>query len=324
MIRCLRLAGANKTLRARGPIAALMILMSGAVLAQVGPGPFGPFQPGQPGQPGQMGMPGQPGMMPGPWMMPPGSALPGQHSPEIGKRLGQIMVLQALVGAGFGAQETANALPPLRALLKAEQELKERSLKILDAEKARLLASVNPGQGEQPLHEQLRAENEKFGQVHQRTWDALAQAIGPQRTELLRRLLGQGTEMMGMPGRPGGQQAFPRPGPGFPGPAGGGPGLPLEEPGDTLEAPRPPDPNEPQPGPEAQLRPTQPRRPGQPGAQPQRPGVPGQPGFAQPGMPGQPGFGQPGQVPMPFMMGPQISLEDLVALLEARRAALSK
>jgi hypothetical protein len=41
-------------------------------------------------------------------------------------------------------------------------------------------------------------------------------------------------------------------------------------------------------------------------------------------MPGQPGFGQPGQVPMPFMMGPQISLEDLVALLEARRAALSK
>jgi hypothetical protein len=184
-----------------------------------GAGRFGGGQ-GQPRQPGQFGPPGgqgfggpQPGFMPMAPMM-----------PEMAKKTNQIMVLRRLLDMGLTAKDIAAALPPLKELRDAEKALQSRMEQVLDEEKRALLAADPGSQPQVDNGEKMRQVSERFHEVQNRTWEQLNRTIGPEKTQGLRELVGQGGFGPGAGFGGGFGQGGGFGGPGF-GPGGGGGGF---------------------------------------------------------------------------------------------------
>lgn len=287
-------------------------------------------QRGRPGQPPPQGDPfGQPGRLPGqPGFAPDPMMMLGTQSPELAKKMRSIMALREMLGMRLTSRNISAALPILKELRDAEKTMQSRAEQLLEEERKALLAAEPdepppPGAGEK-----MQMEMQRYHDKQMRAWENLVQAIGPEKTIGIRRLLGQG----GLPPNiGGGNDPFGQPvqqgQPGFaplPGqPVRPAPGLPPDPNGlPTAEAPPvlaleaygavPEAPNEfgqqPPPG-------VQPGNPGQPG-QPPRP-------FNRPNarnLP-QPGAGGPFAENRPFFQSPRLTLVELVELMEQKLAA---
>jgi len=143
--------------------------------------------------------------------------------PEMAKKTAAIMALRQIHQLRFTADDIKAALPILKQMRDAEKTLESQSNEALDEEKKALLAArpdepAPPGSGDK-----MEAAHRKFGEAHQKGWEALHRAIGDEKAGGLQGILGGG--MMGPqgfppgagfgPGGPGGPQpGQPRPGPG--------------------------------------------------------------------------------------------------------------
>jgi hypothetical protein len=150
-------------------------------------------QPGQPGtSPGGQfapadgrGFPGAPGFVPAPMM-------PMPQTPELAKKMRAIMALREMLAMRLTARNIGVALPILKDIRDAEKTLQSRSEQMLEEERKALLAAdpddpLPPGAGER-----MQQEIERFHDRQQQAWAELERAIGQEKTNGLRRLLGQG------------------------------------------------------------------------------------------------------------------------------------
>lgn len=290
------------------------------------PGEGGPQERGRPQVPGRVGAAGgQNRFGNGPVNM-PGMMNPMPNMPEMAKKMQTILVLRHLHGFGLSLQDISAVLPSLKTMRDAEKAMTTRSLQILEEEKAALLAA----QPDSPLPldsgQRMQSASETFRQQMNRGWEAITKAVGPEKAGGIRGLI-EGNRMMnqpgfggnppqqrGVPGQPGQPGQFGN-GPGLEGGAprgrqgGGVPQLPGEAPGFN------PAPQEPQPEGEVGFG-------GQGGGQNRFGGnPPGQPGQR---LPGQGQFGANQGRPGMGIVGPQISLTDLVELLEQKQAAMRR
>ncbi len=141
----------------------------------------GPFGQGGFGQ-GVPGIPGQPPMMPG---------MGEQGSPEMAKKMRQIMVLRAINNLDLSAKHITSALPILKSLRDGEKQLQARAEAMLDEERMALLAA-QPGDDDVPpmRGDRLREGTMKQREAEEGQWQSLGREIGNRRADGLRMLVG--------------------------------------------------------------------------------------------------------------------------------------
>lgn len=228
-----------------------------------------------------------------PMVMPP--------QPEMAKKVTKLAALREMHRLGMTVEDIETALSHVRALRDAETRLRTRSEQLLDQEIQALLAARPEDPPLPDTGEAMRRLAEEYRQTENQTWDALARAIGPLKSDALRRLV-SGPDRRQDGGRP----DFLRPGEVGPRP-GEGPGRfgpPEQEMGD--------------PPPVAVLQPGQGQR------QPQGP-----PPEGQRTTPSGPNLQGPGLAPQPLgqmqpLMQPRLTLAELTELLEQKLAAMKK
>jgi len=236
--------------------------------------------------------------------------------PEMARKMADILALREMLRLGLTAPDIRAILPPLRQLRAAEKELEARSIQILEEERKALLAAEPGARPPAGSGARMRRANAAFQERQEAAWEAVARAVGDEKADGLRRLAGSGP--LPGPDAPGVGPRQPLAPPGAPRPLqprrplqAPGPGQPAQPPPpDQLEAPDQPHPvslQDPAPQPPAESAPLP--RPSQ-GFRPPRAGAPGR----SPSLPFPPG--QP--------MGPRLSLQELIDLLEQKLAAMRR
>lgn len=258
---------------------------------------------------------GQPSRQPGPAG---GPAM--LYDATMGKLTVEIMALRQMLDAGFTAKDVETSLAVLREMAASERALKDASEAALQSEKAALLKAGPdtdiPHASGPALEEAARKHGEKVRALTER----LREAIGERKAGCLLNMLGM------MPG-----PIVPPFAPGMPGM---GPGTPLDPRG-GMQGPGPGRaPRQGQGSPGGPGRPNEPTlgAPSQGFGMPGIPQGPGTPGFIPQGPQGpgigwgpQPGMGMPWAVAPPSivqMMGPRLTIAELVDLLEQKLAAM--
>lgn len=221
--------------------------------------------------------------------------------PEMAKKITKLAALREMHRLGMTVEDIEKALSHVRALRDAETRLRTRSEQLLDQEIQALLAARPDDPPMPETADAMRRLAEEYRQTENQTWEALSRAVGPLKSDVLRRLV-SGPERRPEGGRP----DFVRPGDAAPGPSEGPEGLGPPEQGML----NPPPVVGMQPGQGQGQRQGPP--PGGQRTTPAGPGVQG-PGFAP----------QPGSQFQPLMQ-PRLTLSELTELLEQKLAAMRK
>lgn len=265
-------------------------------------GPPGFFPGGPGGNPVNVPQ-GQPGFAPSQDLFQPMPVM----MPEIAQKTLQIAILRELNELRMNEKEVEVTLNALKQIRDNDKALQTTVMQILDEEKKALLSARPDAPVQHNAGERMQQASEQLREKQDAVWRGLAQAIGGNRLNAIRDMLGQGggNPFPGAFNGPNNQDPNFRPQgqPGQPGLFGpGGQRSPNGRPGNGR-----------QPGNDPLGQPGQSPRPGQPGGQNGQPPLPGQPGgqnggdpfFDSSGAGGQnaPGqfnpFGAPGQPPQP-------------------------
>jgi hypothetical protein len=116
--------------------------------------------------------------------------MPGPQSPELAKKTRAIMALREMLAMRLTSRNISVALPILKELCDAEKGMQSRAEQLLEEERRALLAAepddpMPPGVGEK-----MQAEMQRYNEKQARAWENLVEAIGPEKTNGIRRLLG--------------------------------------------------------------------------------------------------------------------------------------